>query len=851
MNPPAPPAETKPAGRPPGPTRLRLPGGATVVWAGGGLLLLVLLALGWAAWHDRALQLQRAGERNVLLARPFADGVTRNIEGAALANATLAEMLQRGVEPESLEMRAALQQTLVSLPFVRGIAIVDAQGLVVGSTEAEDMHRVVDLSRFGSAAQGVADRLGPFVAARSLRDLAGGTAHVSAPAGVGFLPLLRTVQAPNGRRSLLVAMIHAAAFVNLQQTTLDDAPGSAAAVLGYDGRLIAGTATVMHPVGSDLSALPAFRSFLPRLEHGSWTGAGLRPGVQMAAFRVSASRPLVVVVERSLADVDATWQAGAQALLGAALGATLVIGVMTVVALRSQRLRDLARSERDDAQAAVARRERDFSVTLKSLQELVFRTDAGGALSFVNERWEELAGTPAASAAGRCLCDVVRPADRAAVQALFDPEGPAGVRRAQAQIVVAHGGNRCIEIAVTPLRHRGHGAVHGYAGSAIDVTARVVAQEKLQLQLSFTEQLMDASPLPQSVKSLDLTYVQVNKAWEDFTGLRREVIVGSPVGARLPPHEQRLHAAQDRQLVATGQPVRYETTLMHRDGTLRDVVVNKLLLPAEDVESVRLLTVIVDVTEFRNAERATREARDEAEEASRAKSEFIANISHELRTPLQSIIGFSELGRLRAPPGDRLAGMFGEIHGAGERMLSLVNDLLDVAKIESAVGTFDLERTDLRGLVREVLRELDPLLAKRQLRVDLQLPSAAMSAKVDPVRFKQMLSNVMANAIKFSPAQGHIGVLGEHLPSGELHLAVADDGPGIPPAELDKVFEAFVQSSKTKDGSGGTGLGLAICRKILDAHGGRIAAANRPAGGTVFHIHLPARRGAETAPAPL
>jgi len=169
-----------------------------------------------------------------------------------------------------------------------------------------------------------------------------------------------------------------------------------------------------------------------------------------------------------------------------------------------------------------------------------------------------------------------------------------------------------------------------------------------------------------------------------------------------------------------------------------------------------------------------------------------------------------------------------------------------VAKIESSVGTFDLERTDLRGLIQPVLRELMPLMDRRQLRLDVDLPSQPLAAQVDPLRFQQVMRNVLANAIKFSPDGGVLSVHAELLPDGESHIAVADQGPGIPSAELDKIFEAFVQSSQTKDGSGGTGLGLAICRKIVEVHGGRISAANLPTGGAIFHIYLPARAGGDS-----
>ena len=218
----------------------------------------------------------------------------------------------------------------------------------------------------------------------------------------------------------------------------------------------------------------------------------------------------------------------------------------------------------------------------------------------------------------------------------------------------------------------------------------------------------------------------------------------------------------------------------------------------------------------------------------------------ELRTPLQSIIGFSELGAVRGRQHEKLAAMFTDIHAAGQRMLALVNDLLDVSKIESTVGTFHLERTDVRPLVREVVRELEPLLAARRLHVALTLSDVPLVAKVDPLRFQQVVRNVIANALKFSPERAAIDVVAELTADSRIALSVRDRGPGIPPAELEKIFEAFVQSSKTKQGSGGTGLGLAICRKIVEAHGGRIQAENAEGGGSRFTIWLPARGFAET-----
>lgn len=234
-----------------------------------------------------------------------------------------------------------------------------------------------------------------------------------------------------------------------------------------------------------------------------------------------------------------------------------------------------------------------------------------------------------------------------------------------------------------------------------------------------------------------------------------------------------------------------------------------------------------------------------AQDAARTKAEFIANISHELRTPLQSILGFSELGLMRTQDQSRVSGMFSDIHTSGQRMLTLVNDLLDIAKIDSAFSEASFTKIDARQLVRDVETELAPLLRARSVTFDSRLPAHPLMLNADILRIHQVLRNVIANALKFSsPGQKIIVGANVEVP-GILHFFVQDEGCGIPQNELENIFEPFVQSTLTKDGSGGTGLGLAICRRIVQAHGGKIHAENIPEGGAVFHIELPMQTESE------
>jgi PAS domain S-box-containing protein len=814
----------------------------SVTWLGALLALLTLLLAAGAAVHERGQVIDTAQGRAELLARVLEEHATRSVETVGLALAALGETLAAEPRNATPQISQALTQTLANLPLLRAVAVVDVRGQVLASTAAADMGRTLDLARLGPLPAAGQDRLGPFVQGRSLAVLVA-RATPDAPAGVGFVPLVRALDGWNEGR-LLVGLINADAIANHQQQTLES-DHAAAMLATLQGRLLAATADVPQAPGAMLPPLPAFVQFLPSVEHASYVGTGAGGGAHVVAFRASRTRPLVVLVEMPLPAVLKRWTQDTWRLAAVAAVVATVLLLLTAVAARGQR-------GRRQAQAEVAAREREMSAIVGSVQELIFRTDAVGRLIFMNPHWQAVSPLPLDQALRRPLDELVHAESRDAVRALFaldgTTDGALKTRGAQVQIGPADA-PRQFDVRVAPL-HDGR-FVTGFAGSAVDVTDRLADQARLRDQLAFNELMFEMLPLPVSMLDTKGRYLRVNRAWEDFTGRRRDDVLGLSARRLLPPEEAALHDAQDRSLLAQGGSLRYDATRRMLDGSRRDLSLTKAVVPGTGGQAAGVLVAFMDVTESRDAERAVREARDAAEEASRAKSEFIANISHELRTPLQSIIGFSELGEMRGRDTPKLAGMFADIHRAGQRMLALVNDLLDVAKIESTVGTFHLERTDLRPLVREVARELEPLLADRRLRLAFDLGDMPLVAKVDPTRFQQVVRNVLANAIRFSPVGQAIDLVGQYTAQGEVDLCVRDHGPGIPPAELETIFEAFVQSSKTKDGSGGTGLGLAICRKIVEAHGGRIRAANADGGGSEFHIRLPARGFSETLPGDL
>ena len=283
-----------------------------------------------------------------------------------------------------------------------------------------------------------------------------------------------------------------------------------------------------------------------------------------------------------------------------------------------------------------------------------------------------------------------------------------------------------------------------------------------------------------------------------------------------------------------------------------------------------IVTIYSDVTERKLAEAELRRHRDnladlvaeqtadllrakeEAERSNRAKSEFMTNMSHELRTPLHAILSFAALGEGRAGEVEqpRLKHFFSRIHESGHRLLLLINDLLDLAKLEAGKTHVEPRCVDVLTFVHEVGAELEPLLFSRQLQLKIEDAPCSTEALCDPVRFAQVLRNLLGNAIKFSPPAACITVsfgLGT-VPAGRrtddssvpaLSITVSDQGVGIPQPELETIFDKFVQSSKTRTGAGGTGLGLSICREIVLAHHGTIVACNNSCCGASFIVHLP------------
>lgn len=234
-------------------------------------------------------------------------------------------------------------------------------------------------------------------------------------------------------------------------------------------------------------------------------------------------------------------------------------------------------------------------------------------------------------------------------------------------------------------------------------------------------------------------------------------------------------------------------------------------------------------------------AKEEAEAGNKAKSEFLANISHELRTPMHAILGLTNvcIKKINELSKQEILESLQATKVSSERLLNLLNELLDLSKLESGKMQFDIQHHNLLNVTEWVVKELNPLIKEKDLQIILkheQLDS--MAGEFDYLKIAQVVTNLLSNAIKFSPKGSDI-VINLRSDDNNLIFSIADNGIGVPAGEINKIFEKFIQSSKTKTSAGGTGLGLSICKNIIIAHHGIISVNHNSPQGTIFMFKLP------------
>jgi PAS domain S-box-containing protein len=342
--------------------------------------------------------------------------------------------------------------------------------------------------------------------------------------------------------------------------------------------------------------------------------------------------------------------------------------------------------------------------------------------------------------------------------------------------------------------------------------------------------------------------VDCNSATERIFGYPRSEVIGNNLGLWYRPTDRAALRAQMIEAISHERRWAGEIPFVRKDG--RRGICEVVIVPLRDERGRRLGRIWVghDITERAHAEEVLVKARDAAEAASRAKSQFLANISHELRTPLTAIIGYGDLlqrdaeraGQARFVPG------LANIQAAGQHLLALINDLLDMSKIEAGNVELHLEVFPIAQIVEEVVALVQPLAQTNQNTLEVLCSPDLGAMSADPTKVRQVLFNLLSNAAKFTE-RGEIALTAAREANGSVdwvRFGVADTGIGMEREQLDRLFQSFAQGDSTTTRKyGGAGLGLALSRHFCEMMGGHITVASAPRVGSTFIVYLPAAVG--------
>ncbi len=420
----------------------------------------------------------------------------------------------------------------------------------------------------------------------------------------------------------------------------------------------------------------------------------------------------------------------------------------------------------------------------------------------------------------------------------------------QFEHVLPASSGRAVHCIITKSTFRDRtGGIGGIITTYTDITSLKAAELAKAEQLRLTSTFLDASPTPTVIKDKNLILRRCNSAYEKMFGVRREDVLNLPMSGHRSQFAEEVLSIE-RGLLARPGTHRVERSIRVQGRPDVHCVIEKSTYFNNDGEVEGIITTFTDITELKQTENHLREAKIAAEQAMHVRSQFLANMSHEIRTPMNGVLGMADVLAGTPLSADQRE-YLDTIRNSGQSLLKIVNDILDFSKIEA--GKVDLEQIDfdLRSRIDSVMQLFAASAREKRLEMEsAYADDVPLRVIGDPVRISQILSNLVANAIKFTEA-GRVSLyVSVHARAGDdlmLRFDVRDTGIGISADAVERIFDPFSQEdASTTRRFGGTGLGLTISRQLAGLMGGELSVASTQGSGSVFSFTAKLKAGGET-----
>lgn len=506
-------------------------------------------------------------------------------------------------------------------------------------------------------------------------------------------------------------------------------------------------------------------------------------------------------------------------------------------------------SERERLNQVIQKSAREHRSIINAVSDIIFEASVDGRLLFLNESWSQVTGFELERSLGRSLFDLIYVQDQEEQRHNFEQliRGNKQSYRVFTRLRSADGSFRAVELAVSMVRQDENNETR-VVGTITDVEERRRAERALSEAEKKYRAIVENAAGGIYQVTPDGQFLSANPAYAKITGYDTPEEVLRDISNA----NEKLYVDKELRERFLGDisildaPKNFEGQIIRKDG--EKIWVSENVRPVKDDEGTLLFYEgsMEDIDQRRKAEIALKDAMTQSDLANRAKSEFLANMSHELRTPLNAVIGFAEIIKNEAfgpLPKKEYKEYASSIYESGQGLLNVINEILDMSRIEAGERTLNEGVVVVKEVVDSALTLMDSKIKGGKIRVENKITDPAISFIGEKQALKQMMLNLISNAVKFSPPESLMLLDAELDNKGRLRISVTDTGKGLDESELEKAISAFGQLETDHSRSkSGTGLGLTLVKSLLELHGGDLELVSQKGIGTTATLIFPEER---------